>query len=545
MKSAYTIDDAGWNTLIQNVAYYFDDLTLKRGFQYFKQGRVIQFSMSAPPFLEAVVEGREEYRVQINLEAISLSHCSCPVQGHCKHMAAVLLNFADWQNRSVPALVNAKNAAQAVLAGRSSAPAESRTSGSRAAAQDSLRDAAGRIPSMGIQEWHEWFEHRIAPLAQQVRNPQYVEAALSLIFKAKPQLSPVAGQLFRLHAQLFLLETLIKPARNPRLTFAASSMGYYTHLAASELQLGIEQSFGKELPLDTEPEQWVRVRETLTYLRNEMLKETREAAYFSICYELLWKQWLIPASRDTALFMEELEQLQLAEETMGALLSRYPWLLAQSRMHFRLSEDREAWELLKSAAERPDFRAEDLMGFLAALSEAGDWARLVDWLVQAGTLLSRRRFKLEKYALYWEKAVEELPGAEPQMWDTLVEMLPSSRDIYDEKLLAYSKWQEWMDYQLSAGREPAMFRVTKLQPLEKHAPETLLPFYHQAVERYIAEKNRSSYKAAVKLLKRLQKLYKKMKQEERWQSFLHGFTVRHSRLRALQEELRKGKLTHE
>ncbi|MNT90218.1 hypothetical protein D3C72_2310820 [compost metagenome] len=56
------------------------------------------------------------------------------------------------------------------------------------------------------------------------------------------------------------------------------------------------------------------------------------------------------------------------------------------------------------------------------------------------------------------------------------------------------------------------------------------------------EKNRHSYKAAVKLMKRLAKLYKKLKREERWEEFLEVFTSRNSRLRALQEELRKGKL---
>ncbi|KGE19737.1 hypothetical protein PWYN_10600 [Paenibacillus wynnii] len=530
----YAIDDAQWSILIQNAAYYFDDLTLKRGFQYYKQGRVLQFSMINPPEMEAVVEGREEYAVEINLESFSLNRCDCPVHGPCKHMAAVLLNFADWQNRSVPALVNAK-AAPAVLM-------ETSTLRNNHSPQSKLQEAALHIPSMKVREWHEWFERCIAPLSQQVRNPQFVEAALALILKIKPPLSPVKEQLFRLHAQLFLLEMLIKPARNQSHSFG-HFIGYYTHLAVSELQQAIEHSFDSTLPLDEEPEQWHRVTDTLAYLRQEMLTETRDPFHFSTYYYLLWSHWIIPNMQDTSLYSEELDQLQQLEEKLGSSLSRYSWLLAQSWIHFQLSEDQEALTLLKSAAERPDFHPEALMRFLAPLSEAGEWSRLMTWLVQISNLLSHRRFyKLDEYSLYWEKAVQELPEAQPLMWTSLVAMLPASRDIYDEKLLAYGKWQEWMDYQLSAGREPANFRVTKLQPLEKNAPEILLPFYHQAVERYVLEKNRGSYKAAVKLLKRLQKLYKKMKQEERWESFLSAFTVRHSRLRALQEELRKGKL---
>ncbi|MDQ0196517.1 SWIM zinc finger family protein [Paenibacillus wynnii] len=530
----YAIDDAQWSILIQNAAYYFDDLTLKRGFQYYKQGRVLQFSMTNPPEMEAIVEGREEYAVEINLESFSRNHCDCPVNGPCKHMAAVLLNFADWQNRSVPALVNAK-AAPAVFT-------ESSTQRNSHSPQSKLQEAALHIPSMKVREWHDWFERCIAPLSQQVRNPQFVEAALALIFKLKPSLSPVTEQLFRLHAQLFLLEMLIKPARNQSHSFG-NFMGYYTHLAVSELQQTIEHSFDSTLQLDAEPEQWHRVTDTLAQLRQEMITETRDPFHFSTCYYLFWSHWIIPNMQDKSLYSEELDQLRQLEEKSGSTLSRYSWLLAQSWIHFQLSEDEEAWTLLKTAAERPDFHPEALTRFLTPLSEAGEWPRLVTWLVYTSNLLSHRRFyKLDEYSLYWEKAVQELPDAQPLMWTSLVAMLPASRDIYDEKLLAYGKWQEWMDYQLSAGREPANFRVTKLQPLEKNAPEILLPFYHQAVERYVSEKNRGSYKAAVKLLKRLQKLYKKMKQEERWESFLGAFTVRHSRLRALQEELRRGKL---
>lgn len=31
MQPTYPMDDTQWSKLIQNVAYYFDDLTLKRG----------------------------------------------------------------------------------------------------------------------------------------------------------------------------------------------------------------------------------------------------------------------------------------------------------------------------------------------------------------------------------------------------------------------------------------------------------------------------------------------------------------------------------
>ncbi|MNP22840.1 hypothetical protein D3C76_1155260 [compost metagenome] len=157
-------------------------------------------------------------------------------------------------------------------------------------------------------------------------------------------------------------------------------------------------------------------------------------------------------------------------------------------------------------------------------------------------LSSYRNNNLNKYWLYWEAVLQKSPEAEHHMWSTLVSMLPHSKKIYEEKLLQHGQWQRWMDYQLSTEREPLDYRVSVFQPIEKNAPELLLPFYHQAVDRYVVQKNRDSYKSAVKLLKRLAKLYKKTKQEERWELFITAFAMRYSRLRALQEELRRGKL---
>lgn len=235
--------------------------------------------------------------------------------------------------------------------------------------------------------------------------------------------------------------------------------------------------------------------------------------------------------------------LEAAETAVERSPSKPGLLLAKSWMHFFMKQDQEAWSFIQAASSVYYSRPNELLSFLQALFQGKEWARLIQWLVEIGPLLDNpRNNSMREYLYYWETAVEHLPEAEPQLWDTLVRMLPGSRAIYEETLHTYGKWQQWMDYQLNIGKDPLEFRVSVLQPIEKQAPEVLLPFYHQAVERYVLEKNRSSYKAAVKLLKRLAKLYKKMKQEERWELFLDTFAGRYSRLRALQEELRRGKL---
>lgn len=543
MQPNYAMDDAEWDKLISDVARIFDDLTLKRGFQYYKQKRVHAFQMRTDRKIMSIVEGREDYMVAAQLEHLLESHCDCPVSGPCKHIAAVLMYYAELQGKPVHSIANAK--ALVNIPKIPSAPAQG-VPGRRG---EQLKKLEALIPEATVQQWREYMAILIEPLVHTVRNPQYADRALAAISGVRPKLSPAAGQLFKLHTRLCVLESLVKPGGQPlaaNLSSLGYSVGYYTSIAISELQKHITDMMKKSLPLAEAPEEWPRVYDTIAYLRGEMLTEARDRSrdqpYFSYCYNLLWTHWITPNLSGPELYAEELEHLRTAGQALGAAASRHARLLAESRMYYSLHDDAAAMEQLRAAAERPGLHPEELISFLPPLAEARQWTRLTAWLAEIGPLLSSRLYNLQEYAGYWDEAVRHLPEAEPRMWDTLAGMLPLSREIYEEQLLTYGKWQEWMDMQLSAGRQPADFRVSDLQPVEKNAPELLLPFYHQAVERFVLDKNRHSYKAAVKLLKRLSKLYKKLKREARWEEFLQAFTDRHSWLRALQEELRKGKL---
>ncbi|WP_342419282.1 SWIM zinc finger family protein [Paenibacillus sp. FSL H8-0168] len=549
MKPTYLMDDIQWQQLVQNVADHFNDVTIKRGSQYFKQGKVKEFAMPDADHIAAVVDGSELYEVDLHLSAFAASRCTCPVHTNCKHMIAVLLNYANEQERSVHALVNAHSAGFTRLAAkadtRTTPPSRSNLSPDhKEATRNALSKTASKIPDMPISEWHDLFDQCIALNRVNTQNSQYVQSALASIYAVKPPLSPGMQQLFGLHAHLRVLEKLVPQSPMPGYP-SHTYMGYYTQIAADELKEAIERDFESPLGLTDEPMQEARIAETLAYLRRKMLTESRNGTYFSDTYYQFWLNWVHPERQDSSIYTEELQHLQAAEEDLGTTLARLPWMLARSWMHIYQSQDNEAWVLLQEAERAFPLKisSNQLLLFLQALRKAEDWVRLKDGLRHIGPLLhSHRDDHLQDYMHDWDVVLQHLPEAEQDMWDTLVGMLPFAGGMYEEALLAHEKWRSWIDYQLSIRSEPLSFRVSVLQPIEKNAPELLLPFYHQAVERYVLEKNRASYKAAVKLLKRLFKLYKKMKQESRWELFFTTFTSRHSRLRALQEELRKGKL---
>lgn len=539
-----SLDDAAWTMLLQNVADEFNDLTIKRGFQYFKQDRILQLTMLNPKQMEAVIEGRSTYHAKIDLDNLGNSECSCPVGHACKHIMAALLKFADNQGRSVHHLVNAKSPQMLPRAARISSHPSTYSNGSGTNVtlkSEHLKEKAQLLSEMSVMEWHEWIEQCTADF-KPGRQSDYARHVLSEVSSLKPSLSSVLELLFGLHVRLFILKALSK--QTPE---GPNSFGYYTghfaQFAAADAKDMVEDYFQLPLPASAEPERvWQLLEQTSYWLRHAALTESPKASYFGDAYELLWICWISPMAPGKEVYQNEIRQLELAEEELGASLFKYPWLMTQSRLYFLLSDDTQSWSFLMRAADQPGYNPADVLRFLQQLQGAEDWTRLTRWLVEVSPLVTLN-WKLGKaYGSYWDEAIQHLPETEQEMWDTLQKLLPYSGGIYEEKLYGYGKWKLWIDYQLSQGREPLDIRATELKPLEKEAPETLLPFYHQAVERYVMQKNRASYKAAVKLLKRLAKLYKKLKLEPRWEQFLDTFPSRHSRLRALQEELRKGKL---
>lgn len=542
MIPTYEINDDQWTRLIQDVADNFSDVTLSRGFQYYKQGRVVKLTIPSERNLKAIVEGSELYHVNINLDNLTATRCDCPVSWNCKHIFAALLKYANLHNRSVHTLVNAKTTAPSKPPAKSYNQAKQIEARKAADNETLLKEQAKRLPQMSIPEWHGWFELTTARLMQSSRNTQFINDALASIYRRKPSLPPEIEPFFNFHSLLFVLSKLTKQPQDLS-GYAYSYLAFHTHHAASDLQVTIEQGLVQAASLAVQPVNAGLVEQTLAHLRKEMLTEANDNHYFLAHYLNVWSHWIRPTVNDTRAYAEELRQLDETADEAGSALSKFAWKIARAGMHMYRSNDPEAWAQLAAAKKISDISADYLLFYLSHLSQSEQWTRLAEWLTEIAPYLNlRRNANIRPYSEFWELAVDRHPEAEPQMWDSLVSMLPHSRALYEEKLLAHGKWERWMDFHLSLDSDPLDFRVTDLAPIEKNAPEMLLPFYHQAVERYVLIKNRDGYKSAVKLLKRLAKLYKKMKQEPRWELFLSSFTFRYSRLRALQEELRKGKL---
>ncbi|SEU23418.1 SWIM zinc finger domain-containing protein [Paenibacillus sp. NFR01] len=542
MHTESPMTDKEWTRLLADAALYFDDLTLKRGFQYFKQGRVISLKMYAARKMVALVEGRQNYVLDVNLDSLSASQCDCPEDKPCKHMAAVLMQFAQQEERPVAMLANSKAlSAMPKPAAEAPSPRGVPVPGRR----DLLRQLADSLGEGSVEQWREYMRTATEPYRQTMWNLQQAGQILEQLLLSMPRLTKTGERLFQFHARFYMLEQIIRPGNRPG-SNGFVSLGFYAAAALTDLLDALKQLMEQPLDLRSDPEERERLEDTVALLRSGMLAEprdrSRELPCYSICYGLICRNWLAPDAEGQARLIRELEELnQAAQDLSGA--AEQALKLAAARIWVLLGNDLEAQKLLGEAAQRPGLFPEELLGLTEPFTAAEEWERLADWLGWIGPLLpGYPKTHLEHFAAAWEDAVRHRPELEAAMWDSLSGLLPQSGDIYERKLAESGKWQEWMDYHLSSGHTPSQFRAKDLQPAEKAAPEVLLPFYHQAVERLVLEKNRHSYKEAVRLLKRLGKIYKKLKREEWWEHYLSGFSAKHSRLRALQEELQKGKL---
>lgn len=74
---------------------YVDEIIIKRALSYYENGNVIDVEEKRPEEFEAIVEGTEDYTVQLKLEdgKITEYDCDCPYDMGpvCKHVVAVIM----------------------------------------------------------------------------------------------------------------------------------------------------------------------------------------------------------------------------------------------------------------------------------------------------------------------------------------------------------------------------------------------------------------------------------------------------------------------
>ncbi|MDF2663089.1 MAG: hypothetical protein K0Q94_5880, partial [Paenibacillus sp.] len=187
------LNDEKWLLVLKYAAKSFNDVTLSRGFQYFKQQYVVALNITENRTVQAKVTGHEDYTVTLQLEQLGSSYCTCPVHTCCKHQAAVMMELADRLGYPAAQIVNAKQHL------------------ARTAATPSAESLLHELARMSVSDWHEYMNQATSLVKPSYDQGMYVQALripLASLLKGSAPSATADLIYFELHQFLFILQKI-------------------------------------------------------------------------------------------------------------------------------------------------------------------------------------------------------------------------------------------------------------------------------------------------------------------------------------------------
>lgn len=113
---------------------------------------------------------------------------------------------------------------------------------------------------------------------------------------------------------------------------------------------------------------------------------------------------------------------------------------------------------------------------------------------------------------------------------------------YSAYLVEKGMYKQWAELHQLHNSPLYFAEECGLKEVHNAAPDFALPLYHRYALQHLEERSRTSYKQAVRVWKKMKAACKKSGQMPFWNDYMKEIQHRYKRLRALQEEIEKGKL---
>ena len=588
------------NYLIEAVEVHMDPTILERGWDYYHKGYVLKTDLTDGIHLQAQVYGTQKYEVSLHLENFSRSTCNCPFDdGLCKHIAAVFFHTYSVHGRAemllrqlVHSMQASKNRSKA-MAVKKAIPTEKpltlkskdlprewhkffdlRYRGYMLNHQNSIEafySAALADLTDLASSWNEpirrlYSIHVLLFIMRKIEQFHQMKQTSYLSYFHESGCQNVANlcveKIFELANQYWGSGLGLVSIHSKSIQGKAQDDGEMNIAIITDH--GVENRADKqaelnELIVKDELDELKELNELdeLGELKMKLIQERRDypkhwaetAAYVGeialtgkispvewlTVYRFLW--WTL-FDRETLGTQERLRLQTLREQLLQP--SRKRDVLSIALSHFALmdGEDDKAMELLKGLQSK---QLADFYMVLKSFTLMEKWDQLLIWLRWLLPVMpNSKQDDFHKVCTFWMEAMKH-QSSDEEWIRVMLSLLPRSYHYYTDYLMKTERFRQWVDLQLSNQISPASLYSGELKLVETHDPALLLPLYHQAAEKLILEKNRASYKTAVRYLKKLHTCYKRIKQLERWDDFIYRLGKKHSRLRAFQEELQRVK----
>ncbi|MCY8994685.1 SWIM zinc finger family protein [Bacillus inaquosorum] len=500
---------------------------IKKALILYRQDSVYRLQAVSPTEVTAFVQDVVPVRVTLNLFVIVKSGCSCPSGRICRHMLAVFLyvyamfervgTFTEyWLEREK--LEESKELVRRQFQEKVLPNEES------------------------LSSWLAFFDSEFS--LWQARTPEGSQnmqglyyGYLSALKKHAPN-KPELKSLYQIHSAIAVwlrMFTLIEAGKlNPEQDFY--SLNPYIEQLMDTIYSSIDKLKTYALSFALDP----FLEKTPDVIRNLLLKEE----------------------------IFQYERIRIFGEIWSALLSRPKWVAREQeilkkeagrRFSPELQFGRLHLEFLQKNddvifAEADQFPPEALpytFQWLSEITAKKDWKRLKTWY-QRIEPIAMGYTKLDKPF----KEIRDVIGELFLLLNAYVKQtndqalferyaagcLPYTFTEYSHHLYEKKRYAEWIEIHSLVGFSINEMDKIMLKEIAASDPEALIPAYHREVAFFIDQKNRSSYKEAARYLKKLRTLYRKAKKLKVWERYIQQLSSHYKRLRALQEELQKGKL---
>lgn len=514
----------------QQLDNHVSSVIIKRGWSYYKNGHVQNAKETVHNTLTGIVRGTDLYAVVMDADHFGYSRCTCPFDNFCKHMVAVYFQYCEHEGGGKAA------AEQSYFRLLGLAPASELTKREGSVPQqEESRSHPGQEGT--ATEWLAWMEAEHGETWRKCRHSLHaLQPVLSSLKGLSRDWDKSRQRLHWSTAILFVLE------QGERAINTVDSFSRYYH-EMSFLRMAepwiehLNTLAGELVPASMSDEEQAWCDDLIDLLKRRAFISERQLFEWGYMY-LSFSEKL---SADPRWHQRELKSLLAELEVPNEERNESFLHAAIGMMYFRNGEDEQAIGYFSQGTFE---RIQKLIyPCVAQRMEAGQWELADRWMsfLFERVYQNRNARNIGPFMVLCRRADTDRP--EQSVWTGyMTELLPYSYTELSEHWLSLQRYEDWADLQMFIGVKAEEMDTSAVREVAKAAPHVLLPLYHQSIDGAVGSRNRQGYRLAVKQLKKLERLYKSMKETAKWEVYLMELVTNNQRLRAFQEELRKGKI---
>lgn len=529
------------NYLLKELSKYNEPDELERGWSLYHKGHVVSMQPKLDILrIEAVVRDEQLFEVTLDLAKFDASTCTCDATQACEHIAAVVFNLYAAHGRPELLLQELK-----LLAAKKPRSLKSR-------ADQLNKKIEAPLESGTSQDWQRFFDMRFRGFA--ISHSYTFDMFAAAVWDS---LSPYGNTWSKPVQQIYLLNIIIFTLHKIDefyLTSKSSYLSSYHETSCKQAMIFCQDKLNELMDAvqktELRPQDERSWHNSLRLLGVTALQGKESPIDWLYVYRRIWsslssrKQWITAEVRRLDEEIRKQKQLHIksVNDQTGkvAPTSSKQDVLLLARAHFEIIADRidPAHQLLSGLHKR---HVSDYYLYLEQYAANGQWELMLKWLRWLYPVMktaSQEDFRV--LCQYWTETAEQT-NTDYEWVQTMEALLPRSYYYYTSYLLKSKRYRQWVDLQLATRVSPLNLYALELRAVEEFEPKLLLPLYHQAIERSVLEKNRASYKIAMKLLGKLSEYYRKLGMTVEWTLFIQELGDKFSRLRAFQDELKKGR----